>query len=88
MKLQHLFFTAPSETKSNVDCQSGGLHPPSNASLNSIVRVARRRIKYMSVCGAGGNMPGDIASEVLYLHTQLIFHGYLFSTLKYFQKKS
>lgn len=43
---------------------SGGLHPPSKASVKEFVRVARRRIKYISVCGAGGGIPADIASEV------------------------
>ena len=56
------YFLGPTDQKH--ECQSGGLHPPSKASVNEFVRVARRRIKYMSVCGTGGIMPGDIAAEV------------------------
>ena len=47
-------------------CQSGGVHPPSKESMKEFVRVARRRIKYISVCGAGGGMPQDIAAEVVF----------------------
>ena len=57
-----MYFLGPTDQKH--ECQSGGLHPPSKASVNEFVRVARRRIKYMSVCGTGGIMPGDIAAEV------------------------
>ena len=46
-------------------CQSGGVHPPSKESMKEFVKVARRRMKYISVCGAGGGgMPQDIAAEV------------------------
>ena len=48
-------------------CQSGGIHPPSKESMKEFVKVARRRMKYISVCGgaaAGGGMPQDIAAEV------------------------
>ena len=62
MQSPSIMVTAPATTKT--DCQSGGLHPPSNASMKEFVRVARRRIKYISVCGAGGTVPGDIAAEV------------------------
>ena len=59
--------TAPSDNFNggkNHQCQSGGVHPPSKESMKEFVRVARRRIKYISVCGAGGGMPQDIADEV------------------------
>ena len=61
-----ILVTAPAAGSSaaKTDCQSGGLHPPSNASMKEFVRVARRRIKYISVCGTGGTVPGDIAAEV------------------------
>ena len=32
-------------------CQSGGIHPPSKESMKEFVKVARRRMKYISVCG-------------------------------------
>ena len=49
----------------NVQCHSGGVHPPSKEAMKEFVKVARRRVKYISVCGAsGGGMPNDIAAEV------------------------
>ena len=61
--------TTSISTEASTNCQSGGLHPPSNASMKEFVRVARRRIKYISVCGAGGTVPADIAAEVIYSMT-------------------
>ena len=63
---------ATSRAEATTTCHSGGLHPPSNASVKEFVRVARRRIKYISVCGAGGNLPSDIAAEVI-----VIFYFYI-----------
>ena len=58
--------TSRASAEAGTNCQSGGLHPPSNASMKEFVRVARRRFKYISVCGAGGTVPADIAAEVIY----------------------
>lgn len=52
-------------TSDSRDCRAGGLHPPSKTSVKDFVRLARGRIKYLSVCGVGsGGMPADIAAEV------------------------
>ena len=50
-------------TAPDAKCQSGGVHPPSKEYMKDFVRTARRRIKYISVCGSGG-VPNDIAAEV------------------------
>jgi hypothetical protein len=47
------------------DCQAGGLHPPSKASMKDFVRIAQRRIKYISVCSGSLGMPVEIAAEVM-----------------------
>lgn len=46
------------------ECKSGGLHPPSSASMNDFVRQVRGRIRYFSVCGPGS----DIGEDVRKLH--------------------
>ena len=74
------YFLGPTDQKH--ECQSGGLHPPSKASVNEFVRVARRRIKYMSVCGTGGIMPGDIAAEVNLIVNLLNYNLYTQSLTK------
>ena len=55
---------SPSITLTGPDHHHHSVGPPSKASVKEFVRVARRRIKYISVCGSGG-IPSDVASEVI-----------------------
>ena len=50
--------------------------------MKEFVKVARRRMKYISVCGgaaAGGGMPQDIAAEVSNIIKVSLKIGYVFS---------
>ena len=49
--------------------------------MKEFVKVARRRMKYISVCGgaaAGGGMPQDIAAEVSNIIKVSLKIGYVF----------
>ena len=49
--------------------------------MKEFVKVARRRMKYISVCGgaaAGGGMPQDIAAEVSNIVKVSLKIGYVF----------
>lgn len=48
----------------NRECRSGGLHPPSSASVQDFVRQVRGRIRYFSVCGPESGIAADVASVV------------------------
>lgn len=55
-------------------CQSGGVHMPSKEGLQEFVKQARRRIKYISVCGGSGGPGQDIAAEVCFVQCIINSH--------------
>ena len=57
--------------------------------MKEFVKVARRRMKYISVCGgaaAGGGMPQDIAAEVSNIIKVSLKIGYVFPKYYYIFK--